>query len=403
MSRSAALLLLISTLVPLPLGSEELPPALAGWKSWVLDGQDHRQCPFWMSGGYGEAERHVCAWPQRLRLEAQASGGRFAVAWTAYAQTWLPLPGDAEHWPLQVRVDGAAAPVVEHDGGPAVQVRAGLHRVEGALSWGQRPESLRVPANVALVDLTLDGQMVFPLQRTGSSLWLGRPEAAAGQADALSVQVYRQLADGLPPLLETRVRLDVSGQGREEVLGPVLPAGFVPTALTSGLTALLDADGRLRVQLRPGNWQVTVFARGLAPLERVAAVAPGGSWPAEEIWSYLARPELRVTAASGGRPVDPSQVDVPAEWAQLPAFAMEGGAGLVVEQRSRGMAGDDANRLTLRRELWLDFAASGLNARDTISGRMVRDFRLDLASPSCSAGRSPPANRCSSPAVRSPA
>lgn len=304
-------------------------------------------------------------------------GGRFAVDWTAFAETWLPLPGDVEHWPLEVRVNGAPAPVVEHDSGPALRVRTGQHHVEGALAWAQRPESLRVPEGIALVDLILDGQPVFPLQRAEGSLWLGRPEAAAGQADALSVHVYRKLADGLPPVLETRIRLDVSGQGREEVLGPVLPAGYVPTGVESPLTAVLDVDGRMRVQMRPGNWEIAVGARGLAPLARLVIVKPGGTWPAEEIWSYEAHPELRVTSAAGGRPIDPTQVDVPSEWSQLSSFAMSEGEALEIEERSRGMAGDDANRLSLRRELWLDFRGAGL----TVPGRMVQGFRIDLAEP----------------------
>ena len=360
--------------------AQEIPPALDDWRDWVLHGQEHRTCPFLMNGGFGEPKHHVCAWPQRLRLDAGSTGARFAITWTAYADTWLPLPGDATRWPLDVRVNGAAAPVVAQGGGPAIRVSNGRHRVEGRLGWERRPESLPVPQGIALVDLILDGRPVFPLQRAGSSLWLGRPEALAGRADTLSVVVYRKLADGLPPLMETRLGLEVSGQGREVVLGPVLPDGFAPTLVASALPALLDTDGRLRVQLRPGNWQVVVGARGLAPLDQVTTALPSSDWPSEEIWSYEPAPRFRVTTPSGGRPVDPSQVDVPAEWAQLPAFVMDDGAQLNVDERSRGMA-DDANRLSLHRELWLDFSGRGMTARDTITGRMVRDFRLDVAPP----------------------
>jgi hypothetical protein len=360
--------------------AQEVPPALEDWRDWALHGQEHRTCPFWMNGAFGEAPHHVCAWPQRLRLEARADGASFTISWTAYADTWLPLPGDATRWPLDVRVNGTAQPVVERGGGPAIRVDSGRHRVRGRLAWQRRPESLPVPEEIALVDLILDGQPVFPLQRAGSSLWLGRPESQAGRADALSVVVYRKLADGLPPLLETRLVLEVSGQGREASLGPVLPEGFAPTSIASTLPALLDTDGRLRVQLRPGNWQVVVAGRGLAPLDQVNATVPSIDWPTEEIWSYQAAPRFRVTTPSGGRPVDPNQVDVPAEWTQLPAFVMEHGAQLTIDERSRGMA-DDANRLALHRELWLDFSGRGMTARDTLTGRMVRDFRLDVAPP----------------------
>lgn len=379
MTRPSLLFALL--LLPTLAAAQPVPPSLETWREWALDGQQHRRCPFWMAGDFGEPANHACAWPERLELQVGDLSGRFVQRWRAFADTWLPLPGDTENWPLEVRLDGAPSPVVERDGLPAVWVRAGEHALQGLFSWAERPEALRVPESVALVDLRIDGQPIVPIQRAGPSLWLGRPEATSGQADNLTLQVYRKLTDSLPPVLETRIALDVSGRAREELLGEVLPAGWLPLRLESPLPVLLGADGRLRAQLRPGNWQIVLVARGTAPLGRVDRGASVAAWPAEEIWSFEAQPELRVAAATGGRPVDPSQVDVPVEWRPLPAFVVEPGGGLAIEERSRGMAGDSSNRLRLERELWLDFAGSGLSARDRITGTMVRGFRLDLEAP----------------------
>ena len=46
--------------------------------------------------------------------------------------------GDAVRWPLDVRVNGAAAPVVERGGGPAVKVSSGQHQVQGRFAWKRR-------------------------------------------------------------------------------------------------------------------------------------------------------------------------------------------------------------------------------------------------------------------------
>ncbi|QQR75259.1 MAG: hypothetical protein IPJ17_06690 [Holophagales bacterium] len=362
-------------------GREAIPPALAPWRDWALAGQEFRQCPFWLGGEFGAAEQHACGWPGELSLAADTRGGRFAIRWRIWTETWIPLPGDGEHRPSAVRVDGVAAPVVDREGVPSLLLSGGEHLVDGRFVWSRRPEALAVPAAIGRVDLVLDGQSIFPLQRDGASLWLGRAEAAEGQADSLTVQVYRKLTDELPPQLETRLGLDVSGRGREEVLGLPLPPGWQPTGIDSPLPTMLGADGRLRVQLRPGNWQIVLHARGLEPLRQVSRPALQSPWPAEEIWSFEARPGLRVAAASGGRPVDPSQVDVPAEWRPFPAFVVAAGDGISIEETSRGMAGDDANRLRLQRELWLDFSGPGLSARDHLAGRMVQGFRLDLAPP----------------------
>ena len=42
----------------------------------------------------------------------------------------------------------------------------------------------------------------------------------------------------------------------EEIVGVVLPNGWVPVRLDGSLPILLGTDGRLRAQVRPGNWQI---------------------------------------------------------------------------------------------------------------------------------------------------
>ncbi|MCP3963645.1 MAG: hypothetical protein GY719_37895 [bacterium] len=376
----AAILVSVSMTVSAAPDEGSVPPELEAWRGWVLDGQEHLGCPFYVAGAHGTADRHVCAWPGPLELTATGEGARFSIRWKTYAETWLPLPGGPEHWPLRVAVDGTEAPVVGHGGTPAVWVGRGDHRISGRLSWQRRPEALQVPAIIGRIKLRIDGEAVFPLQRTGTSLWLGRAATDTGETDTLAVEVYRRLSDGIPALLETRLQLDVSGQGREAALGPALPLGFTPVSIASELQAVLDGDGRLRLQLRPGKWQVVVTARATDRLAEIELAPLEAPWPEREIWSYQVAPRLRMTAASGGLAVDPSQVNVPPEWSHLPAFSLRPSDTLLVDERSRGMA-DDSNRLHLVRQLWIDFDNRGMTARDRVNGRMVRGFRLDVTPP----------------------
>jgi hypothetical protein len=376
----AAVLFMISVCPVVAASEVSVPQELGPWRDWVLDEKDHLQCPFFVAGAFGTPDRHPCAWPGLLTITTSEDGGRFSIAWRAYAETWLPLPGGSDHWPLSVTVNGTPAPVIRRSGWPSIQVGAGTHRIVGRLDWDRRPEALPIPASIGRIRLTIDGQSVFPLQRSRSSLWLGRASTDSGEADALAVEVRRRLTDGIPGLLETRLRLDVSGQGREAVLGPVLPRGFVPVSITSSLQALIDGDNNVRLQLRPGKWQVVVTARAAEPLDEIELASPSPPWPQREIWSYQASPGIRITGASGGVAVDPSQVDVPSEWNQLPAFSLAAGDTLIIDERSRGMA-EDSNRLHLERQLWIDYSGAGMTARDRINGRMVRTFRLDMAAP----------------------
>lgn len=361
--------------------ADPIPAALRDWRGWVLKDQEFRSCPLLANAGAEAADDFVCAWPGRLALDADASGVRFVQQWRVDAPSWVPLPGDAEDWPQDVSLNGQAAPVLERDGEPQLRLTPGSYRVEGRIPWQRRPQQLRVPASVALIDLRVDGKVVLPLERSGDELTLGRGEASEPEADAITIEVFRKLTDDIPARLETRLRLHVAGQAREESVGPVLPEGFVPLALGGGLTARLGNDGRLHIQVQPGDWNIDIQARAAAPLVKAVAPALEAPWPEQEIWSFEALSWLRVSGANGDQPIDPAQAGVPQEWRGLPAFALAPESALTIEERSRGLSGEDANRLTLQREVWLQFDGAAFYAKDRIAGTMHRDWRLDMAAP----------------------
>ena len=138
----------------------------------------------------------------------------------------------------------------------------------------------------------------------------------------------------MPALLATRIALNVAGKTREIVLGKSLPRGFAPQALESQLPVRFETDGRIRVQLRPGQWVVTLVARHDGPLSRDRAPAiPGGPWKdGEEVWVFEARPALRAVTVTGVTGVDPQQTTLPDEWKSLPAFLMPAGATMALRQ-----------------------------------------------------------------------
>lgn len=359
---------------------DPIPTALRDWRGWVLKDQEFRACPLIAGEDATGADDFVCAWPGRLTLDADAAGVRFAQPWRVDATSWISLPGDHENWPQDVTVNGQPAPVLAREE-PQVRLTPGTYRIEGRIPWARRPQQLRVPLDVALVDLRVDGKAVLPLERNDDQLTLGRGEASEPEADAITIEVFRKLTDDVPARLETRLRLHVSGQAREESVGPVLPQGFVPLALDGNMTARLSSDGRLHIQVQPGDWDLTLQARATAPLARVVAPTIEAPWPEQEVWSFEAQSWLRVSGASGEQPIDPAQAGVPEAWRGLPAFALAPDAALAVDERSRGLSGEDANRLTLQREAWLQFDGSALYAKDRVSGTMRRDWRLDVAAP----------------------
>jgi hypothetical protein len=360
-----------------------VPAPLEPWRGWALDGQEFRDCGL-IAGNQGvAAQDFVCAWPGVLQVQAGADGAQFTMSWQVQAESWVALPGNHEFWPQDVRVNGQAMPVLEHDGIPQLRLKPGNYSMSGRIGWAHRPQSISVPISIGLVRLQVDGQAIAPVQFEGGELVLGRGASEAPEADALELRVYRRLQDDVPMLLETLIQVRASGQAREEVIGPVLPPGFAPTSIEvdAGWPARIEADGRLRIQVQPDIAQIRVLARAIKPMLAAAIGKTAKPWPEQEIWSYAGNPEQRVSSASGPPQVDPEQAQVPANWRGFPAFALSPGASLNIEVRSRGLGSNETNRLQLGREAWLDFSGGGWTLRDGIVGVVRQGWRFDAQPP----------------------
>ncbi len=357
-----------------------VPSDLEPWKAWVLQGEDFRKCPFLSNAPGPSPDSFRCGWPERLTLTLDSRGGTFSQRWQLSGESWIQVPGDLEHWPVDVRVDGGSAHLVARANVPQLHLPPGEHQISGAFHFVRRPEQIAIDPRTALVELTLDGHQVPQPERPEGGLWLGNPRTS-DEPQRMLVQVYRLVRDEVPVNLTTLIRLSVSGGGREESLGRVLPDGFTPVSLESEAPARLEPDGRLRIQVRAGRWEIRVVARGSSSATELRRPATQGQWADEEIWSFAGDDRLRVAAAEGPQGVDPNQANVPGEWQEYPAFRMTPDSVLRVTERTRGLQNTDENNLRLDRRLWLDFDEHGWTAVDRISGTMRRTWRLEMASP----------------------
>ncbi len=357
-----------------------IPADLKPWESWVMYGEEFRRCPLRNGANAGDASAFVCAWPGRMHVAVSSGAGEFRQSWRIYAESWVVLPGDGEHWPEDVRVSGNPAPAVEREGVPQVRLTPGDHIISGSFTWARRPESLQLAPTTALVDLSIDGKSIAPVELRAGRLWLGAVRTVTVPR-ALQVQVYRLLQDDIPLRLVTRLQLKVSGDAREEMLARVLPDGFAPMATSGNLPVRFEPDGRLRVQVRSGEHELTITARGASPGDGITVPQGEGAWADEEVWTYRSNDRLRITALEGAPPIDPIQAGVPDNWRDMSAFRLQRGATVTIAERSRGLSSADAHQLSLRRELWLTFDHDDFIAADRISGTMQQGWRLDMRPP----------------------
>jgi hypothetical protein len=378
MHRIAWFILLAAWLAfPVRAADTEVPEPLKPWVDWVLE--DHRdyRCPFL----YNSFEAKRCSWPSRLTLDLQAQQGRFEMDLTVYAESWVQLPGDAKYWPQQVTVGGKPASVLERNGFPALQLAAGNYRIEGEFFWDTLPESLAVPQDSGLIDLTVQGQSIPLPNLKDAQLWIKQtdlglktPQNAQNKTD---LQVFRRIIDDVPLQVVTRIDIDVSGLQREIKLpSPLLP-GFIPMQLQSPLPARLEADGQLLLQVRPGHWQVEVLARHPQELRQLALSESAAPWPEAEVWVFDARPYQRVVEIKNLAAVDPQQTNLPEDWRALPAYRINRGEAMQFTVIRRGDSDPEPNRLSLQRRLWLDFDGGGYTVNDRINGTMTKDWRLN--------------------------
>ncbi|MCB9507746.1 MAG: hypothetical protein H6700_02745 [Myxococcales bacterium] len=358
-----------------PSGDAAVPDALRPWIPWALRDVADARCP------HVDGET-ACLWPGEVSIAVDGQVGSFAIELEAAADLYLPLPGDARSWPVDVEVDGVAALMSPAAGTPRVRVARGAHRVTGRFAWQRVPEALPLPGAYALVALRLDGTRIEHVRREPSgAIWLNAAPTDEDENDSLAVDVWRRFLDGVPMGVVTRVRLRVGGNPREVDLGVPLPAPFEVWRLDSPLPARLDEEGHLRVQLRAGEWVVEVSGAALENVAAITATLPPEPWPRGETWSFVANDGLRSVRLTGASPVDPARTSLPGEWRDAPAFALSDGDALAVTELRRGEPSPPPPALSLSRMMWLDRDGRSLIVQDNLSGSAYEGGRINVAAP----------------------
>lgn len=361
--------------------AEPVPAPLEPWREWVLAKHPQHGCP-WLTGSSGERS---CAWLSRARIHVEDTGARFTLDVETYADGWLRLPGSSDLWPLDVVAGDRALAVVPRKGHPAVYLAKGAHAISGRWAWAKRPASLPLPPEVGTVELRIGDRVVpSPALDERGELWLDRRETPADapepEQDRLSIDVFRRLADGVPLRATTEIRLWVTGRMREVSTGAALPPGFEPIALDSPLPARIEPNGDLRVQVRAGQWTLRLEARALAPAGELGMARHDEVWPAEELWSFQPNLPLRHVELSGAEQVDAQQLALPGEWRNLATYRMTPDTALRITELRRGDTSAAEPRLTVGRDLWLDFDGGGFTAADDVYASVPAPARLEAES-----------------------
>ncbi|MBN2384849.1 hypothetical protein JXQ70_18405 [bacterium] len=352
-----------------------VPPELEHWQEWVLHDRTGQLCPT----SYNNGSQYWCSWPAHLALNIGSESGEFQQSWLIFDAMWVSLPGDSGTWPEGVRVDGSPAAVINGENGPAIYLEAGEHKVSGRFFWKQRPEMLRIPESIGLVELTLDAKRIqAPVFDQGGRLWLQKTTEVGSEQDRVELKVYRLVDDGIPVQITTRLHMQVSGRAREIKLADILLEGAQPMSISSPLPAMIGEGGIVQVQVRPGRWELDLVTRFAGPIEQLGPIK-GQYGP--EIWSFQAQNHLRMVNLIGVPAIDPGQTDLPETWKSMPAYMIEPGDTVTFKELRRGDPDPAPDRLSLHRTWWLDFKGSAFTIQDRITGTLSRQWYLTMNPP----------------------
>lgn len=360
--------------------TSEIPKDLQDWTAWVTEDHPELTCPINDRKG-----QYDCTWVSTTALSVQPKHLDFTIHVTTFSPGWIYLPGKDSLWPQNVisQEQGSVLkplPVRRSQGRPQVHLQAGEHTIHGKIHYQKIPPNLQVPQNSGLITLKINGKKVTrPEIDSNGELWLdrGKTEKKEVIRNTEEIQVYRLIKDENPTKLITRIILNISGEPREIQTGPFLLDNFIPLSLKSSLPARIENNKNLRVQVKPGRWVIELTARYKGPLSSLQYDSALPSWPSSEVWSFQADRSLRSVQISGPNSVDPNQTNLPAEWKSFPAYKINPGQTLTLNEVQRGDPTRESDDLTIKRNLYLDFMGEGFTTSDAISGQVKKSWRLD--------------------------
>jgi hypothetical protein len=363
------------------LAEESVPEQLKDWQAWVLKGNEKISCPFINQTEFGNLNNHICAWPSVFNIKVSQQGAEFYQSWEVLSKSVVPLLGNNKYWPTEIKVDGKNIPIIDQKNQPFIELEKGRHLVSGKLNWQQMPASISLPSQIALVNMSINGQeMNFP-KVEDNELWFQESTQGQAEQETLSVRVVRKISDGPYLTLKTIISIDVSGKMREVALGQVLPKDFDLIGIQSEAPTYLDANGVLHSKLKSGRWEIEVNAYSLATNLEWQRPPQSHHWPKDEVWAFESNEKLRFGKLSGASVIDSGQVDMPEDWYNYPAYLLTENDSLRYDIQHRGKPLHLENQLTLNRTLWLSFDNAVYSFKDQITGSMVENWRLSMPAP----------------------
>ena len=351
------------------------PPVLEPWIPWVTHGENHLACPV----SYSDGNIRFCYMLEPLNLDLNEEGGNFSFKVTTFHKTRVALPNFEGGWPQSFQVNTRAFPIIDLDGMPYVMLDQGRYDLRGTFSWSQLPHTLSISNHFPNITLMLNRSRVeFPNRKEPGKIWLTDPKVEEKDQDHVFAQVFRLWQDGNPVVLTTKIQLSVAGKVQNWHFPIPIPQAFHLTGVETNLPFKINGD-HLDLQLRPGEWIVTLEALSSEHLNEIAFPVQTSPWPDEEILSFESQPSIRQVEVQNLTSLDPNQLPVPEAWKRNPCYLL--GSELKLLEKTRGLSGIQTPELLLHRSIWLDQDGEGFSFSDQLQGSLPKATFFSMTPP----------------------
>ncbi|XZE36656.1 hypothetical protein SH501x_002238 [Pirellulaceae bacterium SH501] len=365
-----------------PIGSHSLfaqlfdiPQPLVPWKDWSRWDEKLEAAPKL----FDNPRVSTPSWSSALQLEILPDKGRWQLEVQVYADSWVNLPGDAQNWPQAVLSNGFPIAVLLHEDQPATRLSPGRYRLQGEFGWTAIPQKLTLPKTIGILSLVREGAAVpLPNWDASGTLWLNRQAIAETEQDLLTANIYRLIEDGIPLWLRTQVDLSVSGRSREESLGTLLPEDWILSSIESQLPVAIDEQGAMKIQVRPGNWTISIDAFQRTDIRDIRFEAGKTPIASNELVGFKTNPPFRVAEIEDLQAIDVQKTTFPDAWRDWQVYYWETSKPFRLVEKMRGLGASKPKGVDIARYFWLDDDGVGITFQDQLIGDMQQSSRLDV-------------------------
>lgn len=362
----------------------DIPPQLQPWVPWVKHRVQELPCTITASG-------ELCAWPAHAQLRLGDKGGEFSLSVTMQKPGRITLPGDENAWPQKVTTTRSSQGAVEQElpiavqsGAPIAYLSEGVHLVKGTFAWDSPPGVIRVPSEIAIVNLSVSGKEVDTFERPADGT-ISLRELLSSQPtnpeSEVSISVFRLIEDGIPFKVTTRAVINVASERLQVTLPDPSPIGASLSGVTTSAPYFTSESGDITFALQSGTHIIDLLSISPKPLSEIKTKQENANWPNEEIWAWKEARELRVTSLSGGTPIDPHLTSLPSEWTSYPTFSLSPGTTITIDEGDVDGRKKKLGAVTLQRRLTQDLSGNGYTIEDRLVGTLGGSGRLNMLSP----------------------